>query len=1170
MKYFFYALWGIFAVIVPAAANPFTSYNPGNDFAVVRPAASGSLDNNNTLLPGTGIAQNRPELNFDPLPNGFEKRAVFLFEIPSGKELESRLVKQVLFHVKMQSASASAAAQKGCSLFLGDYAGPAKITPEKFSDGDCAGTLIASGQKLNLDRVFTLDVTSFCPLASRKMFRIQFAHPDEEMSIDFASAELEIRFARQSVAMRDGKKPFGRFVCDFSDPSQWEMKVVNLSGKGTADYSRSHEMSFFGGPSGRVVGNRLDSGSTVLFKAKKPFPMGKNFDNLEIWTCGMRFSYGIRRRISLTIRDTNGKTLTGRPAQNLASQGPYAHIWDFRGHGKAFDPTREYFLEEVKIQDFGGTNPKEDFYLGPITVHTHRALIRQELLPVAKEIKLPALPSGMAPDVTGKIQCRQLPKDTYEWTFEDTKGKVQYTFRPGDGSFDNLLMTTADGSSKPLLGGGVIFAPAGRDEQILSGKCKKIRFQKEHATLEVEFESAPDGRKIAWTLKLFPVKNTLAIDVSSGEADRIGGVSLGKFVAPGNLKLLEMPYLVVQGRRNGRIGPRIVNTGKFFFLPLMDFYFSNANDFFSDNRQLSSKEAFANGGSFYFPDSAGKRHTLRDRVLLCASGRLENVLPEIPNPQLVQNFDELRKLYYVGLNWMEPQFVRKMQSMGMQNLFVWLFWWGTPGFFPGDYKVRAAHGDPAYSNFDFCHIRDGAPHPGIFREMTHLQVKQQILDAGYQFGLFSYLTDINPTSKFYDRAWLQRNAAMQPSMGCLSALRIHPWALPLYQKAIAEDIQRHWGKVDGVYSDVITYRPFYGHVVSMEAGTPGCGKADLTPYAQLCKQELDSFRNTFSEGYNHWLYAGMHSGSYGQILTANPKGPSVLPLMPLFAVNRYNPKSMLLATTNNLHRFFQRSGKTMPRQDFHNDYVSQCFAAILGYGAAALHCQWDVSHTTWFGVAKMYYLFSPIQQHYLLRKASVVEYWNGKEFVDASEAVRSGSYLDGRLRIVYDNGTEILVNYNGKESWQLPGKELLPPWGFRAEYPAGKVLSCAVMRSGKRCDFSLAPDVVYADGWNQVVSVPGLEIHGAGAVRKGKKNNLSFYPLGRDNDPKNAPDLGVKYARIDLKYFYPERNSFSVVTVTAVDSDGGKTLFPCEQENGKVTIRPAKGFRNYLVELNQK
>jgi len=143
---------------------------------------------------------------------------------------------------------------------------------------------------------------------------------------------------------------------------------------------------------------------------------------------------------------------------------------------------------------------------------------------------------------------------------------------------------------------------------------------------------------------------------------------------------------------------------------------------------------------------------------------------------------------------------------------------------------------------------------------------------------------------------------------------------------------------------------------------------------------------------------------------------------------------------------------------------------------------------------KIYYMLQALERHYVMVPVSRIEYDDGGTLVDTSTALISGAYAEGRVHVVYGNGTEVYVNAS-ERPWAvtLRGESLeLPQWGWAAaggtEQDMAVSYSALVAVAGKtgprrRVDESISHGQSYLDSRGGYVRTGTLAGQGSAALK---------------------------------------------------------------------------------------
>ncbi|MBQ6473960.1 MAG: hypothetical protein IJJ33_18370, partial [Victivallales bacterium] len=918
-----FSLAAILTLLSWSLSSATLDYYRGNDFAILRPVAESAIDESGNQGDTLAVVLDRPTLLFDPAANSFEQRVILKYRVPDfAAELENRLLHQALLILEYAGQDSL-----DCPLLLATAVngGKSEITASDFQASG-KGTRLKAGRLASRQKI-QFDLTSAFRQATPGgllTIVLQFPQADQRVELPIVTSPLlELRLAKQIHIMRNGT-PRERLVAMLDDANAWSLELLNASEDAKASLSTTTEFTFYGAPALKVDCHNLDSATELVLTPKERLDLGGGFELLELWSWCTQFSYGIGRTIKVCIADETGKEHTRDLAMKLAVRGPFPHICDFRTRGEKFDTTRKYRLKYISVRNFTGA-PKDDFFgLGPLIVSPNRKS-DLSVLPSA-DLPISNAPESMAPPVADVMRnAFRLPDGGYRFTAQSASGEVSFLCRPATGTLADFTIECNGECFLPMADGGLRSAHPGSPEKGVTGKLANAEFDEAKGILKLVWQdTANPGSHYTWTVRL--VHRSLAIDIAGAHPD-YSGVCLGHATGLSAPELVNVPYFWFNGVKNGRFGPAIVHSNGMFFYGGMDFFLSNANDFYSDSRMQDGKATY-NGGSNYMCLADLTRLPVRDRVILSASTRLHEVFPHIPT-KVIHDTGKARDFYFWGVNWVDESRVKLLRAMGLDHLFFWLFWTKSPADNPIDANVRHAHGDP--DRFSYQSGKDAEPSPELFRGIDYRKFAASVRANGNLFGIYTYYTDATPNLFDFDPNALQRNFGYQPGMGCLGSYRLRPDCIPGHQRQMSRSIRQFWGPLDGVYTDVLTIRAFWGGTVDLEPGHPFSGKSHFAASAALAKQELeDNGGLAYSEGHLQWLYAGLTSGSYGSLMTPNPKGPSALPMLPEFTAHCIAPKSILVGMSPGAYQFFARADKKLPHGNFRNEQVRQFYAALVG------------------------------------------------------------------------------------------------------------------------------------------------------------------------------------------------------------------------------------------------
>lgn len=196
------------------------------------------------------------------------------------------------------------------------------------------------------------------------------------------------------------------------------------------------------------------------------------------------------------------------------------------------------------------------------------------------------------------------------------------------------------------------------------------------------------------------------------------------------------------------------------------------------------------------------------------------------------------------------------------------------------------------------------------------------------------------------------------------------------------------------------------------------------------------------------------------------------------------------------------------------------------------------------GLVREYFLLRALQELYLEAPLRAVHYACGEEWLDLAEAARRGIDLaQARLRIEYGNGLTIWVNRSAEEGWRAGPDEApceLPPGGFLAVAPRGRLLAYSARVEGRRTDFCRSPHYTFVDTrGGPARTVEGITVDGGVALLKSAVQGRQDVIL------VGARQLGVDGAeyrlseRADVRLAHLSPRELEIIVL---DSESGKPI----------------------------
>ena len=958
-----------------------------------------------------------------------------------------------------------------------------------------------------------------------------------------ASAEV-----KQLGNLRDRQPDFPP-VTWFQNAEEFTIAVEN---GGSARLNQDNEHRFFGKSGGSVRLNyeNVSAKTVIRVMLKKPLPIKNVFSQAEIYLWGTKWGYSRAFVPYLIVKNKSGEEEKINYAYyHYEDNGPILY------HNNLREKYEGYTFCGVEFAQF--TRPKGQVHIGPVSFfHPGSNTSSAKAISNAEARK----GRGIVPFTKGKNSIR---KAGNAWLIQC--GDIVYRYTPSKGFFSELTAVINGKKVTPFADGGLLI---GNEKLPRESKLKSCQIR--DGKLVAEF--VMDGKN-AFSITLTPVGKTLTIDVTSHNPFA-SKVVLGCITGLKKPKLIEIPYLCYWGITNGTLGPRVVcdDAGN-FMLAMFDPYVTNSSDLYAAEKNgfIRRRAVYANGGASYFANTAGKLNNVDERIVLTVSKELSDVLPNIDNPDPINKEDVARRVYS---SWPHVyRFVPDLYyAMGFRDLSHIIIYASAPPM-EQDWGTGREKG---WSEFSW-------------KEISPQEFKKICSGYGYEFCVYEYLLGMQIGDYYWNRNWLLHASNGQFFRGCAPYFVTKPTILGEYRKKQDSYLK---GVVNGIYSDVLTVGCPWGGFTDYDAAVPGAAscRGSYRAIQGALREIQETYGKCWSEGSFNWLYSGNCTGSYGSIMTFTEGGPSVLPIIPEFKLRRMQTKEATLSMGPSLGRLFERNKAFKPDGTPNNRFFDQALAAVMGYGNQTILISSDYSYFGFTGVAKCYYMGKGIQKKYTFQPVKSIEYFDGGKAVPSSEAIARDIHLAGRLKVVYENGTTVFVNYNGEKNWEIvyDGKKFtLPAWGFYAVHPASKTVSASILIDGKRCEYSQCDEYFYMDTRGQKLTFNGITLKGAAAFRKSSDGKLQVIPLGEVRSYRRIADhFGCEELAIDIKKWVPGYKDGVKIEVSCGALAGDKNqkwLFyrqgkkdrgildktrhpvPFKTDGGNVMFQPSGYYINYFV-----
>ena len=654
------------------------------------------------------------------------------------------------------------------------------------------------------------------------------------------------------------------------------------------------------------------------------------------------------------------------------------------------------------------------------------------------------------------------------------------------------------------------------------GECVEARWQWKH------------GDELADFLYRFSIQGkSFIIELEAGN-DKTTGVSLGHVEEALQPRLIGVPYFNL-----GANSPQILCTSGVFVSSLLDWYHSRASTLFAPLSADSQKELMLNGGCTYVPKSDGKRNPLHERWFITVSRQFEEVLPSVPVPKTILPQDTLKDLVWYPISNLAPSEETYVESYErLLNLKEW-----------GLDQLLVIHPASIWcdNSSNSTLSLNAAPLKGGDDALS--EYLEALVDLGYVFSLYSNYRDISPLNEKWspDQAALSNDG--NPAPTAPGAYLFKPsQAL----SSAAEHIASITSKFNSpsIFLGIHTASPPWERIdcdsrLEHAAGFLNTLYAEQNILASISRHTL-----AIGEGGSHWLYPGLLHGYTGR---QSGSEPCKSPLLVDFALRFLHPLQ-IGAGLGSPEQFF---GAKIPLDEKHStsSYLDRYLATTVAYGHAAYLPaveEWGLPT-----IIKTYYLLQKLQACYLAQKVNSIRYHQNGNYLDATEALISGSYEQSQVEISYENGLKIFVNGSWSDDWALEhaGETFnLPPASFWAHSPDGLLVYSADSGKG-RIDYANCPEYLYCDTRGTQMDLGPISLDGAALVRH-KEWEIDIYPLGCSGEIKVEP-----------AYFWPDRRLPRLRLLGfKSEEEEAESLSP-KITDKEVIFQQVEGFYKYRITL---
>lgn len=649
----------------------------------------------------------------------------------------------------------------------------------------------------------------------------------------------------------------------------------------------------------------------------------------------------------------------------------------------------------------------------------------------------------------------------YIFSYKGKDGSLLFIYAPGNGTLGDISVV-ADGrpAFMPMLNGGPIVHKGGttfKPVEVKEASLDDITLS--NGVLTAKWTWSTAGKKCSFTYT-FAIKARSLVVTADCDEPCVSSFDCGYVDNLPNPRLFGLTYLHYRWDY-----PRLLVNDDCFVSLFPDWYYGNACAVVDGSAYgelpgaavLGKASARILGGLVYNPPNRASRNLLHERFFLTVAPKLEDVLPNNPNPKS-KYFDKMRRLVCHTRMYpvVEPKdapaelaYERRLKDYGVTDIFIRTHY--------NEFRT------PIHSNnFTFSYdtnLQAGGDDVMIpfYNEMRRI------------FPVVGPYQDnrvIHPLSSYFNYDFLSQWYDDTIISGWDGSYQLNPLAQRI---SFARFTQRFIEKFgwNGCYLDETTNTPPWG-LIDANRFTPGAGtyRCVLLNYGKLLQEMQDRYKGPiWSEGNADFFWTGCLDTDYAQCNV-----PDALP-MPDYKIRKMNP-------LENLNGYdltkAQNSVDYLLSAEIVNGNIGHLWGGktntILG------SCTSGYPIETYTSLCKSYFMVRQLQEYYTGVPVKEIRYQCGNELLTSSEMLRRNLPNEGKVYEIYENGLEIWVNRNPEGSWNVTvdGKEmLLPPYGYAACLP-GKLLEYSAIVNGNRVDYSRGPLYTYVDGRGNTTAFPEI------------------------------------------------------------------------------------------------
>ncbi len=835
------------------------------------------------------------------------------------------------------------------------------------------------------------------------------------------------------------KPDIRKSTIDFTDCTLWNINAQGCE----AELKKSNQQIVTTDYSGMVTYRTNQKQASIYLALNKPISMKKNWDCLDLWTYADHWFWGepsfdTAMQLYAVFSDKNGKTHEINWVQS--GYPMFAHKYWFLNHLKLNNNNQsfDYFLGIKLKGNSTDVGTQHKLFFSSLYIYEEN-LKPLTFKPFPTVLPFPCRKETIIPINNDKNYSNTITKrnEQYVFTYKTHNTNIQYIIPVSNplGNVDILL----NGEVKQNLHHRSLIFENG-DTASLQAKKAVINNDTLFIDCYAKYKSKMVKFLVWYTIK----QKSLIMNIKEiGKNGVVSTLSSGIITKDKGIVTL-IPFF----KYNNSDRPSVLYQNGLFYFAMFDWYHTNASAI-TMGKTLPNN--YSSGSVVYTPKTNSVRNLLDEKLFITASADVQEVLPTIDNPASPMRSAQADRLWAIngGTNLDTlSHYVTTLRSRGVEK--------ATIRYHEGFWRAGG-------ESYTFRLV----PNPELGVEKIRDYVKF-VKSNDWRVGLYSNYTDMAPVNSLWNPDWMKQDPNGQWEVSWARCYAPKPQIAWEQEAILAPQIHKLFD-TNHSYCDVHTaISPITRVDYDYRVPEAGMMKGVIKRYGMLLMNERKAYDGpVYSEGGNHWWYAGLTDGNYANDDLLH------LPVFPDFSLLKIHPLEMDAANTGEGYQYI-------------------CYA--LAYGNIGILSEK-------IDAIRRYAFLQPIQNEYVMIPVKSIGYYDGHEFCNSSDAIKKGLVDKPLLRIEYQSGFITYINF-GEQPEEIACNGVnykLPKNGFYACSANGKLHSSSVIaNNGKIHDVVYGDDLYYLNTDGEYIND---ELGGRGNyMLKKEKFGWQIIPLEGDID----------------------------------------------------------------------